>query len=873
MAIARGLGFCRNFLFGLQLILTNFLFFAIYNKGHMKFDRVVPDDMLNKNAMDGSLAKWKGHLPKWMQKGKTLLLENRVTRGINIHKQSLLLIVMAFLLGRAMILQELSPFAVAYFAAISNLKRNLVKWAGFSLLLGSLLSYHPLTAILAMELLVFYLIHRGLEKYDRAEISYAPMLVFLAVFAVRMFSHMTSDDLTWYHLMMTFVESVLSFVLTLIFLQSLPLFTLEHKQMQLKHEEMICLMILFASVMTGTVGWAVGDVFVEHVLSRYFILVFALVGGAPLGASVGVITGLILSLADIHSIVQMSLLAFAGLLAGLMKEGGKWAVAFGLFLGASILSVYVGTQSEVMQSTWESLAAAVLFLLTPGKWMMFVARYVPGTQENMKSQYDYAKKVRDITASRVEQFSEVFRQLSGSFRQFANDGQAAEKEEDVGHFMNAVASRSCSTCWKKEACWDNKFYQTYKWMTDMMSAIEENPQMEKEQIPAVWRKLCVKSDQVLEQMKVQYEHYKHNRHWKKQIHDSRHLVAEQLSGVSQVMEDLAKEIKREGQALYLQEEQIRREMEKLGLSIQSIDVISLDEGNVEIEIVHKFPQGFDECRKIIAPLLSNILGENISVKHEQYIGRDGFYNVTFGSAKEYEVETGIAGAAKGGGLLSGDSFSALELGNGKYAVAISDGMGNGVRARAESSAALSILQQLLKTGIDEKLAVKSVNSVLSLRSNDEVFATIDVALIDLYSAETTFMKIGSTPTFIKRGSEVLTISANNLPIGILEEIDIDLVSEQLKPGDIMIMMTDGVFDAPGHAVNKEMWMRRIIQEIEAGTPQDIADCLLEKVVRYHHGDIYDDMTVVVARIEKYNPQWATIRWQGLSPVERPKTVS
>lgn len=66
--------------------------------------------------------------------------------------------------------------------------------------------------------------------------------------------------------------------------------------------------------------------------------------------------------------------------------------------------------------------------------------------------------------------------------------------------------------------------------------------------------------------------------------------------------------------------------------------------------------------------------------------------------------------------MSGDSFSTVELGNGTFAVALSDGMGNGERARMESSAALNILEQLLQSGMDEKLAIKSVNSVLMLRS-------------------------------------------------------------------------------------------------------------------------------------------------------------
>ncbi|PZE19217.1 stage II sporulation protein E [Paenibacillus xerothermodurans] len=804
-----------------------------------------------------------------------VLVENRLTQSVVAKKWSALLLVMAFLLGRAMILDQLAPFAIAFFGVIYFLRKELLLWTAICLIGGSLLSADPgHTGFMGTSMLVFILIQKGVERFQRSDISYAPIIAFVSTFFVQLFADLVTVQLNWYTFMLTGVEALLSLILTHIFLQAIPVFTLTRKNYSLKHEEVICLIILLASVMTGTVGWLVGPVTVEHVLSRYLILLFALVGGAPLGASVGVISGLIISLADSNAIYQMSLLAFAGLLAGLLKEGKKTAVSLGMLLGSSILSFYIGNQTDVIHSTWESLAAVLLFFLTPGSITQALAKHVPGTHENMKSQHDYAKRVRDITATRVEQFSEVFRQLSRSFKQVTVDMHPIKKEEDVGHFMNAVAERSCSTCWKRIQCWDERFYQTYKFMTDMMTEVELHEAVSRKDIQPQWKRLCVKPDQVLEVMKQQYDLYQHDQHWKKQIFDSRQLVSEQLSGVSQVMEDLAKEIKREGQELYLQEEQIRAGLEGLGLSIHSIDIINLDEGNVEIEIIHQYTKGFDECRKIIAPLLSDILGEHIAVKDEQMLERkEGYSTVVFGSAKEYEIETGIAAAAKGGDLLSGDSFSTVELGNGKFAVALSDGMGNGERARAESSTALTILQQLLQSGMDERLAIKSVNSVLMLRSSDEMYATVDVALIDLYNANTTFLKIGSTPSFIKRGDEVFPITANNLPVGIVQDIDVDLVTLQLQPNDILIMMTDGIYDAPGHAVNKELWMKRMLSEIATDSPQQFADVLLERIVRHHHGEIHDDMTVVVARVDKYKPQWATFKWPGLQRLERPKTVS
>ncbi len=816
-----------------------------------------------------------GATGRWKQTAKDRLLHNRVVQAAVGKRWAIVLMLVAFLLGRANILGELAPFAIAFFAAISYLRRGLMQTSALALIAGSLLSPHIQVGSIAAQLVVFALLQKGMARYEKSEVSHAPALVFLSTFTVGLFADIVASNMTWYAVMMTSVEAALSSVLTLIFLQALPVLTLTRKNYQLRHEEIICLMILLASVLTGTVQWEIGTVSLEHSLSRYLILILAFVGGAPIGASVGVVTGLILSLANFSAIQQISLLAFAGLLAGLLKDGGKMAVGFGMLLGTSILAIYAGDATHVLQSTYESVAAVALFLLTPKGMIRTIAKYVPGTQEHAKSQQDYIRRVRDITANRVNQFSDVFKQLSKSFGQLTEQNQLLQHEAEMGHFVNAVTQEACATCFKRNSCWEGGFYKTYKYMTDMMTEVEANPEFDKDHIRAEWRQTCHKTERVLTILQKQYEKYRYDRHWTKQIQDSRKLVSEQLFGVSQVMDDLVKEIRREGQGLFLQEEQITQVLEEMGLQVQRLDIISLDEGNVEIEVVHSFRRGFDECRKMIAPLLSDVLGETIAVKQERWDEPDeGLATVRFSSAKEYEVETGIACAAKGGEWLSGDSFSTVELGNGKFALAISDGMGNGERARVESSAALSILQQLLQSGMDEQLAIKSVNSVLMLRSSEEIYATVDLAIIDLYSAKTTFMKIGSTPSFIKRGDEVLPITASNLPLGILKEIDVDLVVHQLLPGDLLVMMTDGVYDAPGHAANKELWMKRILSEMESDAPQDIADKLLDTVIRHHDGEVVDDMTVIVAKIDKFAPEWATFRWRGQgAPIERPRTVS
>jgi stage II sporulation protein E len=414
--------------------------------------------------------------------------------------------------------------------------------------------------------------------------------------------------------------------------------------------------------------------------------------------------------------------------------------------------------------------------------------------------------------------------------------------------------------------------KTYQGMMDLMALAETKGTAYPIDVPDSWNNHCIRGDKVMATIQDQYTHYEQSIYWKEKMKESRRLVSDQLSGMSEVMSKLASEIRYETQVLSSQEEQIHEALEELGLSIQRVNIINLEEGKVEIEVFMPHHDGLDECKKLVAPLLTEILGEPIEVFRKVIKDRAPGAVITLGSAQSYELKTGAATAAKGGGFVSGDSYCYMNLGTGKYAVALSDGMGNGQRAQDESTAALKLLRRLLQVGMSEEKSVDTVNSILSLRTSDEMFATIDLAMIDLNTAHGRFMKIGSTPGFIKRGKKVKMLSAANPPIGILSEIDIEPIEMQLQPGDLIIMVTDGIYDAPRHAMNKDTFMIRLIAEIETKDPQDFADCLLERVIRHHGGQIEDDMTVVVSKVERHSLEWSTIRLPGMTRMNRPQIV-
>src|SRR5699024_5550604 len=134
-------------------------------------------------------------------------------------------------------------------------------------------------------------------------------------------------------------------------------------------------------LLTGLIGIEIYGAHMEQVLARYLVLIVAVTGGAAIGATVGVVSGLVLSLASIANMYQMSLLAFAGLLGGLLKEGRKIAVSIGLLISTLSISLYGESFSYLIGGLLESTIAITFFLLTPYAFIKQIAKYIPATIE------------------------------------------------------------------------------------------------------------------------------------------------------------------------------------------------------------------------------------------------------------------------------------------------------------------------------------------------------------------------------------------------------------------------------------------------------------------------------------------------------------
>lgn len=162
--------------------------------------------------------------------------------------------------------------------------------------------------------------------------------------------------------------------------------------------------------------------------------------------------------------------------------------------------------------------------------------------------------------------------------------------------------------------------------------------------------------------------------------------------------------------------------------------------------------------------------------------------------ERFTVKLATAGYARCEGI-SGDSTLCNHIKKGQYLLALADGMGKGQKAAQESNLTLNTLYNLMRAGFEPELALRMINSLLLMKSTEEIFSTVDMGLINLYTGRLRLFKIGAATTFIKRGGKVETVKASSLPLGMVEKISVDSIEVSLRKGDQIIIVSDGITEA------------------------------------------------------------------------------
>lgn len=257
----------------------------------------------------------------------------------------------------------------------------------------------------------------------------------------------------------------------------------------------------------------------------------------------------------------------------------------------------------------------------------------------------------------------------------------------------------------------------------------------------------------------------------------------------------------------------------------------------------------EDGRGLVSLQLSGLSQSLMELAGEVREGSQGVYRQRSAC---FHVEIGVAQAAKSCQDVSGDYYSYLELRDGRQAFILSDGMGCGSKACQESRATVQLVEQLLLAGFRREPIVRTVNTILQLRSREESFATLDVLLVDPVKGEAEFLKVGAAPSFLCARDTVREIRTPSVPLGILSDVEVKHVSVELGDDTLLVMVTDGIFEVRPF---KPDWVNKYLEGKLPRHPQVLADELIH-YARTASGqqELRDDISVLVCRVKRLRPK-------------------
>lgn len=338
--------------------------------------------------------------------------------------------------------------------------------------------------------------------------------------------------------------------------------------------------------------------------------------------------------------------------------------------------------------------------------------------------------------------------------------------------------------------------------------------------------------------------------WQKRLCENKELMVAHLEEMAQIMSELAKETRRcipMGERRF---KQIAHALREVDIQIKNLYLIENEMGHMEVSLTMRNMKAANLSAEEIGDLLSVLLNMHlVSAGDNSFFVGEEWQTFYYVQEAKFHVLTGIAKAVKETEKISGDNYAFFEGNAGNLTAVLSDGMGSGEKACADSTMVVELMQKFLEAGFQMEVAIQMINSALLSGGENTNMSTLDICSLDLYNGECRFVKVGSACSYIKRQHLVDRISSGNLPLGIFQKPDTEAVGRTLMDGDYVIMISDGVLDALSQGIGEDM-LSELIGSSNLENPGEMANAILNFCIHQCRGHIRDDMTVLVIGIWK-----------------------
>lgn len=535
----------------------------------------------------------------------------------------------------------------------------------------------------------------------------------------------------------------------------------------------------------------------------------------------------------------------SSLLMAVLPLPGKGRVVPAVILPTVVCAVWWRTVPALWVELGQGLLALLAYFVIPpatlGRWEKYFTAGLAGAAVDNKIRFLWAE-----SAARLRGLGSFFQELGRTFQPVAAAEAGAGKEEAFAVFQE-IAAQNCLHCPKYEQCWQERFYQTYRELFTLLGWAEMGVKVSLAHLKGYLAAECVQKQSLLTTVNLVMEQERTGHYWRRRYAEAQFFLAERLTGVAGFLHQLVETTAVQLDSVPRREQKLSRILRRAGVQGAQISFLSGGNyGRTRLMVEKKACGGARECRLVVAPLLAKTLGWRLAVTSGE-CGRDGKDRCFFCLAPEpeYMVRSAVVQVPKKGNRVSGDSQRMRLLREDLYLALLGDGMGVGAAAARISRTAVKLMEKMLAAGFDKSFALQSLNSLLLMATPEEDFTTLDLLLFDRITGEVELFKVGSAPTYVKKGREVQVIRSASLPLGIVPQVEPEYYRDFLDDGDLVVMVSDGVATL---GTAQEDWILKALKRNGENAVEPLSRYLLQLACIEAGGEINDDLSIIVLQI-------------------------
>ncbi len=202
--------------------------------------------------------------------------------------------------------------------------------------------------------------------------------------------------------------------------------------------------------------------------------------------------------------------------------------------------------------------------------------------------------------------------------------------------------------------------------------------------------------------------------------------------------------------------------------------------------------------------------------------------------------------------VGGDFYDFIPLEGERWGLVVADVSDKGVPAALFMALSRSLVRAYSLEYQSVPQALESFNSFVEADNPSAMFVTLFYATLHPQSGRLTYINAGHNPPVILRGrdNKVVMLEAKGMALGVMPRVRLEEHPVDLKPGDVLVLYTDGFTEALNR--QEEMFgLERMIEEIQRHRHEparQLMQSLLDAVNRFV-GDApqADDLTLLVIR--------------------------